>query len=229
MGIALLDGTSRAMQGSDKPGSALHLVADPLGEFSAERVAPRPVSKPPVRPAVVPPAPDGPAAQPALRTLEARRAPVATVAHPVPGSTTAARRGVWSFASGIVCGMVLAAIGLSSLTDLTTLRPEPGVDAPVPPPSSVSSPVQQPASQASVGSLQIDSTPQGAQVFVDRRAVGVTPLVLSDLAVGTHAIRVEAEGQLPWSSAIGVDADRRTDVRAILAPALDRSPRRRLE
>jgi hypothetical protein len=69
-----------------------------------------------------------------------------------------------------------------------------------------------------VGSLRIDSTPRGARVFVNRLQVGVTPLVVPDLRAGSHAVRVEADGHVPWSSAIRVIADRQTSVHAPLAP-----------
>jgi PEGA domain len=77
-----------------------------------------------------------------------------------------------------------------------------------------------------VGSLQIDSTPRGARVFVDRQSVGVTPLVLPGLVVGSHVVRLEADGHKPWSSAIRITADRQTDLRTTLAPSVeDESPR----
>jgi hypothetical protein len=74
-----------------------------------------------------------------------------------------------------------------------------------------------------VGSLQIDSTPQGARVFIDRQEAGATPLVVSDLSAGSHAVRVEADDHLPWSSAIRVIADQRTRVHTTLAP-IDSAP-----
>jgi hypothetical protein len=77
-----------------------------------------------------------------------------------------------------------------------------------------------------VGSLRIDSAPQGARVFIDRTAAGVTPLVARDLSAGSHAVRVEADGHLPWSSAIRVIADRQTRVHTTLA-ALDNASVRR--
>ena len=77
-----------------------------------------------------------------------------------------------------------------------------------------------------MGALQIDSTPRGARVFIDRQPVGVTPLVLTGLVVGSRVVRLEADGHAPWSSAIRVIADRRTDVRTTLAPSLENeSPR----
>lgn len=48
-----------------------------------------------------------------------------------------------------------------------------------------------PPSTATTGSLYVDSRPRGARVFVDGRAAGVTPLRLSDVAAGSHAIRIE--------------------------------------
>jgi hypothetical protein len=69
-----------------------------------------------------------------------------------------------------------------------------------------------------VGSLRIDSAPQGARVFVDRATAGVTPLVVRDLSAGSHTVRVEAGGHLPWSSAIQVFANRQTRVHTTLSP-----------
>jgi len=43
-------------------------------------------------------------------------------------------------------------------------------------------------------SLEIDSAPRGAQVFVDGANQGKTPLKLEAVAVGTHVLRIEARG-----------------------------------
>lgn len=75
-----------------------------------------------------------------------------------------------------------------------------------------------------VGSLRIDSLPQGARVFIDRKEVGMTPLLMANLVAGSHAVRLEAEGHTPWSSAIRVIADRQTDVRTILARPDESAP-----
>jgi hypothetical protein len=69
-----------------------------------------------------------------------------------------------------------------------------------------------------LGELRIDSSPQGARVFIDRTAAGVTPLIVLDLGVGSHAVRIEADGHMPWSSAVRVVADRQTRVHTTLAP-----------
>lgn len=99
----------------------------------------------------------------------------------------------------------------------------PGRDVPR---AAVPVPREEGTSARFVGALQIDSTPRGARVFIDRQPVGVTPLVLSGLVVGSRVVRLEADGHAPWSSAIRVIADRQTNVRTTLAPSLENeSPR----
>jgi hypothetical protein len=72
------------------------------------------------------------------------------------------------------------------------------------------------------GALAIESSPEGASVFVNRRAVGSTPLLLEDLPIGSHAVRIEADGYQLWSAAVRVVADRRTQVTAQLHPTSNR-------
>jgi hypothetical protein len=42
--------------------------------------------------------------------------------------------------------------------------------------------------------LRVDSDVAGAQVFIDQKYVGITPLDLADVARGTHKLNVSAEG-----------------------------------
>jgi predicted nucleic acid-binding Zn-ribbon protein len=67
-----------------------------------------------------------------------------------------------------------------------------------------------------VGNLSIASTPAGARVFVDQRAVGVTPVVLNGLRVGSHVVRIEREGYARWTTAVTVSTVRATQVTAQL-------------
>lgn len=66
------------------------------------------------------------------------------------------------------------------------------------------------------GSLSITSTPQGAQVSLNGRVVGVTPLTLANLPAGSRAVQVRLDGYNPWSSGVQVVADQQTSVRANL-------------
>jgi PEGA domain-containing protein len=54
------------------------------------------------------------------------------------------------------------------------------------------------------GSLQVATQPAGAQVFIDRQMVGVSPVAVSDLAAGSHVVRIELEGYERWSSSVQV-------------------------
>ena len=50
------------------------------------------------------------------------------------------------------------------------------------------------------GSIYVDSRPRGARVTIDGKAVGVTPLRVSDVRVGTHVVRLELPDHRLWSS-----------------------------
>jgi hypothetical protein len=81
-------------------------------------------------------------------------------------------------------------------------------------------PVTQPANAATsgraVGELSVESRPAGANVFVDGRLVGTTPLLLPDVAAGEHAIHLERDGYKRWASAVRIVAAERSRVAASL-------------
>lgn len=52
--------------------------------------------------------------------------------------------------------------------------------------------VGEPGTQA--GSLVVDSRPRGARVTLDGRDIGVTPVRVPSVSVGTHSVRIELEG-----------------------------------
>ena len=208
---------------------------DPLDEFSSEPAS--------IRPATRLPAPHKRVSlRPAVRRMDAHRGTLALVDSAPPASTSKNRRGLWSFASGSAFGALVCVILVSWLTTSEQPRAEPIVRGPQsvsPAPAPVSpaapaaaepvilvsehhdpapSPPTDGKKETFVGSLRIDSAPQGARVFIDRTAAGVTPLVARDLSAGSHAVRVEADGHVPWSSAIRVVADRQTRVHTTLAP-----------
>jgi hypothetical protein len=67
-----------------------------------------------------------------------------------------------------------------------------------------------------VGTLVIESRPPGAKVFLDGRGVGVTPLTLSNVSVGSHVVRLDLTGYQRWSTSIRVVAGERERVAASL-------------
>ena len=49
------------------------------------------------------------------------------------------------------------------------------------------------AAKKSMGSLRVSSTPPGAQVLVDGKARGVTPLTLTDISPGSHEVALQSD------------------------------------
>ena len=90
--------------------------------------------------------------------------------------------------------------------------PGPTAKAAPPPPAR-----PRPASQESfVGSLTIESRPDGAKVFVDGRLAGATPLVLPQIGAGEHVVRLEHDGYRNWSSSVRIVAGEKNRVTASL-------------
>jgi hypothetical protein len=75
-----------------------------------------------------------------------------------------------------------------------------------------------PAPSGYRGGLALTSSPDGAQVVLNGKVVGRTPVVLNDLPVGSRAIVVRRDGYSPWSASVRVIANQRTTVRATLIP-----------
>lgn len=69
------------------------------------------------------------------------------------------------------------------------------------------------------GSVFVDSRPAGARVLVNDAAVGLTPVLVPDLAPGTHRLRIEREGYQPWVTTVDVPPADRVRVSASLDPA----------
>jgi hypothetical protein len=59
------------------------------------------------------------------------------------------------------------------------------------------------------GGLFAITRPLGAQVFVDDKLIGTTPLFMSHLSAGSHQVRLELPGFNPYSSSIQVQPNER--------------------
>ena len=73
-----------------------------------------------------------------------------------------------------------------------------------------------PAAPATPASLQVESRPTGAQVWINGKLVGTTPLQLSSVAAGSHALRLELPGYRPWTTSVSVARGERARVAASL-------------
>jgi len=97
------------------------------------------------------------------------------------------------------------------------VEPKPAPPASVPAPSAArrrAAPRPEPSSTAAApapveavpasGTLRIDSDVPGAQVFIDREYVGVTPVTANDIKPGSHRINVSAQGYEGFADTIDV-------------------------
>jgi serine/threonine protein kinase len=99
--------------------------------------------------------------------------------------------------------------------ETTAPRAAPQRPAPQPAPAAGSArpaPAEQQRPGSYTGSIYVDSRPRGAQVFVDGRAVGTTPLSVPDVAIGSHVVRLELSDHRSWSVVTRVSAGRQERV-----------------
>jgi hypothetical protein len=66
------------------------------------------------------------------------------------------------------------------------------------------------------GTLIVNSTPEGAEVFVNNQLAGSTPLVMRSQPVGSRAVRVRLDGYSAWSRGVRVVANTSTTISAQL-------------
>jgi hypothetical protein len=94
----------------------------------------------------------------------------------------------------------------------------PRAETPAPPVRPARQPAVPPPSPERSGpaAMRVESLPAGAQVFVDGRSVGYTPLVVGQLSPGTHSIRMQLPGYRPWVTAVTLSPGARERVAASL-------------
>jgi hypothetical protein len=79
--------------------------------------------------------------------------------------------------------------------------------------------VQQPPALDAV--LNIESMPPGAQVFVDGKSKGVSPLKIP-LRLGEHEVRVSMPGYLEWEAQVNLDKKGEQPIRIELEPQVSK-------
>jgi hypothetical protein len=104
---------------------------------------------------------------------------------------------------------------------LTAARPSRSLDVPLARPAPAAAPAvrgapaPRPAATAS-GSLVIESRPSGAEVRLDDRPVGKTPVTVPSLAPGNYRVTIGGDGYQTWSTTVRVVAGERARVAASL-------------
>jgi hypothetical protein len=73
-------------------------------------------------------------------------------------------------------------------------------------PRADAAPAGRPAAGGFTGSIYVDSRPRGAQVSINGKPVGVTPLRIPNVRIGAHVVRLELPDHRIWSSSARVTA-----------------------
>ncbi len=73
-----------------------------------------------------------------------------------------------------------------------------------------------PAGDRGTGAIYVDSRPTGAQVSLDGRILGTTPMRIPELAPGSYALRLEKAGHKTLTTAVAVRAGQQVPVRVSL-------------
>jgi hypothetical protein len=80
------------------------------------------------------------------------------------------------------------------------------------------SPTTRPTTAPGTGTLSVSSSPSGAQVFVDNAYMGITPISLSPISAGSHAVLLKLTGYADFEVTAQVSAGQTTPVSATLIP-----------
>ncbi|RME21748.1 MAG: PEGA domain-containing protein, partial [Deltaproteobacteria bacterium] len=68
-------------------------------------------------------------------------------------------------------------------------------------------------------SVKLISEPLGAEVYIDGRFAGTTPVLAEGLTAGRHLVRAGRDGYLPWGGAIRVSKERTRILKLKMRPA----------
>ena len=75
-----------------------------------------------------------------------------------------------------------------------------------------------PAAAGRTGTLNVDSRPAGAQIVLDGKPIGVTPMRIPEVAAGSHVVRLELADHRTWTETAQVTPGKTTRVAGSLEP-----------
>ncbi|MDA1095330.1 MAG: PEGA domain-containing protein, partial [Acidobacteria bacterium] len=70
-----------------------------------------------------------------------------------------------------------------------------------------------------VGSIFVDTRPSGVEVWLDQRFVGETPMLIPEVATGSHRVEFKYDGYRDWATTVDVGSATQARVTASLDPA----------
>lgn len=88
----------------------------------------------------------------------------------------------------------------------------------------LATPTDRPTVAPGTGTLQVSSSPAGAQVFLDNAYMGITPLTLPGVSTGSHLVLLKLPAYSDWEVSAQVAAEQTTPVTAILVPVTTPTP-----
>jgi hypothetical protein len=150
-----------------------------------------------------------------------------------------------ALAGGALFGVAGYRIGLGRrpvpVAEVSQPAPPPGTDVVVPPPlvpaqdatppkdaaevpEATSAPrgatrpvvTPRPKSESAIGSLLVESRPAGARVVLDGKSLGVTPLTVPDVRVGSHPLRLERAGYKTLVTSVVIKSGERAKIAVTL-------------
>ena len=74
-----------------------------------------------------------------------------------------------------------------------------------------------PAPRPIYGSLNVESTPIGATIYIDGKEIGKTPRYINEVLIGQRALRLVKEGYKEYSETVSVAKGERKQVKAVLS------------
>ena len=99
---------------------------------------------------------------------------------------------------------------------ISASRPSPAVTFTLERPRVAARTVAPPPPTGRGGAVSIESRPSGANVRLDGRVIGTTPMTLSDVTAGSHTVSLELPGYRRWAGSVNVVAGERNRVAASL-------------
>lgn len=198
--LSVFDTERRPARVVPGPGVATNIATEPRRTITQKDHAAKGVIAriAPSAPAPVPTTP-----RPTVAAREATRGQASSWAR-VRGS-------LWFFALGAAFGSALAVFLALQISGSQVSAKDP-----LPSPNTDSS---RRGGSPLYGSLAINSSPIEARAYVNGSLVGLTPVVLPQVPVGSRVIRLEAIGHAPWISTVRIVADQQTRVAVTLSPA----------
>lgn len=122
--------------------------------------------------------------------------------------------GRWQVILGVI-GIVITLGG--SVYGVIHNHPEDGANPIQLPDDTNKSPASDNKTQSSTGNISVASSPSGANVYLDDKYQGITPMILNNIEKGSHTVTLKLEGYEDLTKIASVDIGKQTSILEILS------------